>query len=163
MNVVAIMSYGSPFMRAVKANPHAFMAIPMPMFTGMLREYIQEGAYKNLSDVKVEEYLWPWTCRGDEGKKTFIRQIQRAEMKHTQEMQDLLGKLMGHEEDGQMMLKILRAEDDNWITIAKGEKLAVLTKASEFVRVAFAGHRIQVDQPERVMYEIAKWLEKVVS
>ena len=60
-------------------------------------------------------------------------------------------------------LKILWAENDNWIPLHIGEKLAKITGAAEFVKVAEAGHLIQVDQPEIVMYELAKWLAKVAS
>lgn len=163
MDVVATTPWGSAFLRSVKANPDAFDPVPLPMFKGMLREYMQDAAYRKLSEAKMDEFVRPWMDRGEEGKKSFIRQIRFADMKHTEEMESDYAKVMESEDGGPKKLKIMWAEQDNWLPMEKGEKLVELTRAPEFVRVTDAGHLIQVDQPEIVMYEISIWLAKVAS
>lgn len=161
LDVVAITPFGSPLLRAIQSNPEAFEAIPTAMFRGMLREYIQNAAYKVLSEAKMDEFVRPWTDLGEEGRKRFIRQIRWMSQKHTEEMEHEMPKVMENNDGGIKKLKVMWGERDNWLALGVGDRLVELTGASEYVRVADAGHLIQVDAPEFVMYEIATWLAKV--
>ena len=58
----------------------------------------------------MDEFMRPWMDRGDEGKKSFIRQIRWAQAEHTGEMEPLYGKVMESDDGGPQRLKILWAE-----------------------------------------------------
>lgn len=163
LDVVAIKPWGSPLLRAIQSNPEAFEAIPPAMFKGMLREYVQNAAYKKLPDARSNDFVRPWTDLPEEGRKNFIRQIRWMSQTYTEEMESQMHRVMENEDEPVKRLKILWAENDNWIPLHIGEKLAKLAGAAEFVIVPEAGHLIQVDQPEIVMYELAKWLAKVAT
>lgn len=161
LDVVAIKPWGSPLLRAIQSNPEAFEAIPPAMFKGMLREYVQNAAYKKLTEAKSDEFVRPWTDEPEAGRTRYIRQIRWMDPAHTEEMEDEMHRVMERDDGGRKRLKIMWAEHDNWIPIDIGVRLAKLTGAALFVRVPEAGHLIQVDQPEAVTYELAKWLGQV--
>ena len=141
-------------------NPEAFEAVPLAMFTGLLREYVQLAAYKKLTEATMSGFVDPWM--GEAGKQRFLRQIALFDERHTDEMDADYHRVMANEDSGPKKLKIIWAENDELIPIRKGQILAEITGASEFVRVPEAGHLTMLDQPEIVTYEIARWLRQVV-
>lgn len=163
LDVVAIKPWGSPLLRAIQSDPEAFEAIPPAMFKAMLREYVQNAAHKKLTDARSDEFVRPWTDEPEEGRKRFIRQIRWMTPVHTEEMESEMHRVLATDDGSPKKLKIMWAENDNWIPVEIGERLAMLTEASEFVRVPDAGHLIQVDQPEVVTYELTKWLAKIAG
>ena len=138
-------------------NPQAFIAVPLAVFNGLLREYVQLAAFNKLSDTKMSGFVDPWA--GSEGQERFLNQVGQFDPKHTEEMEGNYEKIMAAEDGKRKKLKIIWAEDDNLIPLRKGEALAKITDAPEFVRVSKAGHLVMVDQPEIVTYEIMAWLQ----
>ncbi len=161
LNILAVLPWGSPFLRAVMANPQAFTAVPLAMFTGLLREYVQLAASSKLTEAKMSDFVGPW--KGTEGQERFLSQVTKFDQKHTEEMEGKYGDVMAAEDDGPKRLKIIWAEDDNLIPLGKGQALANVTGAAQFVRVPKAGHLVMVDQPEIVTYEIVVWLQRNVD
>ena len=109
----------------------------------------------------MDKFVRPWLDRGLESRRAFLRQIRWANPEHTAEQEQYYDKVMESEDGGPKKLKIIWAEHDAWIPIERGERLRDLTSAPEFVRVPDAGHLVLVDQPEIVMFEIARWLGRV--
>jgi pimeloyl-ACP methyl ester carboxylesterase len=160
LDPVAVNPWGSPFMRLIMANGKVFEGVPPGVFEGMLREYIQSAAFKKLSEEKIQEFIRPW-LESEESRKAFIRQIRWADPKHTEEQERHYANVMSSADGRAKRLKIIWAENDQWIPIERGETLRDLATPAEFVRVPDAGHLVLVDQPEIVMYEIATWLAKM--
>ena len=163
LDILAVTPWGSPFMRSIMAQPDVFLTIPPPMFRGMIREYIQNAAFKPLLEEKMEECVHPWLGRGEEGRKAFIRQIQQANPAHTKEIENRYDEVMATKDGTPKRLMLIWADEDGLIPLEKGEKLRERIKPSEFVRVKNAGHLVMIDQPEIVMYEISTWLAKMVG
>lgn len=163
LDVVAVRPWGSPLLRAIQSTPEAFEAIPAAMFKGLLREYIQNAAYKTLTDAKMDEFIHPWTDVSEDGKRRFIRQIRWMSQEPTRELESLIPQVMHSDDDSPKKLKILWGEKDNWLNFETGERLAKWTESPEFVRIPEAGHLVQVDRPEIVTVEILTWLAKVAQ
>jgi pimeloyl-ACP methyl ester carboxylesterase len=161
LDSVAITPWGSPFMRSVKSQPEVFMTIPPAMFRGLVREYVQSAAFKTLKEEKMEEFVHPWLARGEEGRRALIRQMAHAELSHTEEIEHRYDEVMARDGGQAKRLKIVWAENDAWVPLDQGKELCRRISPAEFVVVKDAGHLLQVDQPEMVMYEIATWLAKM--
>lgn len=162
LNILAIAPWGSPFLRAVMKNPQAFNAIPLPMFQGLLREYVQLAAWNKLTEAKMGDFIEPWA--GIEGQERFLSQVALFDQKHTEEMEGSYGKIMANDKDGESKkLKIIWAEEDNLIPLSKGQALANATDPAQYVHVPKAGHLVMVDQPELITYEIMVWLRQNVE
>lgn len=149
-------------MRSMMSHGEVFETVPEGVFRGMVRSYVQSAAVKPLSEDVMGILIGPWTERGLEGRKAFLRQARHAKLEHTAQ-QDALYQGVFREEGEGDRLKIVWANEDAWIPVERGEKLAQLTNAVEFVRIDNAGHLVLLDQPERVMYEILTWLAKMVE
>ena len=161
LDSVAITPWGSPFMRSVKSQPEIFMTIPPAMFRGLVREYVQNAAFRTLKEDNMGEFVHPWLSRGEEGRRAFIRQMAHAELSHTEEIEHRYDEVMARKDGQSKRLKIVWAENDIWVPLEQGEELRRRINPAEFVVVKEAGHLLQVDQPEVVMYEIAIWLAKM--
>jgi pimeloyl-ACP methyl ester carboxylesterase len=69
------------------------------------------------------------------------------DLKYTDEIEPQYGKL-------DCPTQILWGEEDGWIPIATGERLAALMTNGQLIRVAHAGHLVQEDAPEAIVAAI---------
>ena len=67
-----------------------------------------------------------------------------CDQKYTDEIEPLYGNL-------DCPTQILWGEEDRWIPIATGERLAKLTTNGQLIRVPSAGHLVQEDAPEAIV------------
>jgi pimeloyl-ACP methyl ester carboxylesterase len=146
---VAIAPWGSPFVRHVRQHEAAFAGVPPYMHQAMLEAYLQGAAHRPLSPDTLRIYTDPWT--GDEGQAAFYRQIAQMDQCYTDEVQLHYGELT-------CPLSILWGEEDRWIPVERGEKLASVIKNAKFERVPMSGHLMQEDAPEAIVGEMLSFL-----
>lgn len=139
---VAIAPWGSPFVTHVRKFEEAFTGLPDYAHEALLRAYIAGAAHQPLPEETLQTYMKPLT--GDTGKAAFYRQIAQMDQRFTDEIEPLYGPMEGE-------VTLLWGEQDAWIPLERGEKLAARITGGNLRRVPNAGHLVQEDAPEAIV------------
>ena len=139
---VSLSPWGSPFVQHVRRHEEAFAGLPDYAHEALLTAYLQGASHRGLSAEALGVYARPWL--GAEGQAAFYRQIAQMDRKYTDEIEPL------YKPPG-FPVQILWGEEDRWIPITIGERLAKLLTDGYLVRVPSAGHLVQDDAPEAIM------------
>ncbi|MGK9169981.1 alpha/beta hydrolase [Inquilinus limosus] len=139
---VALAPSGSPFFRHVAAHEAAFAGLPDHAHDALLRVYIQGAARNPLTEEAMGIYMRPW--QGETGRPAFYRQIAQMDDRYLTEIEPRYAA-MG------WPVEILWGEQDAWIPIAQGERLAAKLTGGRLTRVPDAGHLVQEDAPEAIV------------
>ena len=142
---VALSPWGSPFVQHVRQHEEAFIGLPAYAHDALLGAYLQGASFRGLTGEAIEIYAAPW--RGDVGQGAFYRQIVQMNQKYTDEIEPQYGKL-------DCPMQILWGEEDRWIPIEIGERLARLMANGQLFRIPCAGHLVQEDAPEAIVAAI---------
>lgn len=141
-DVVALAPWGSPFVAHVRQHEAAFAGLPGYAHDALLRAYLQGAAHRLLSEEALSIYMAPW--QGATGQAAFYRQIAQMHQRYTDEVESLYKPL-------DCPVTILWGEQDEWIPIERGERLASLISTESLIRIPAAGHLVQDDAPEAVV------------
>jgi pimeloyl-ACP methyl ester carboxylesterase len=146
---VAVRPWGSPFVRHVRANEAAFAGLPAYVHEAILAAYIAGAAHRRLSDEALRTYVEPWL--GPAGQPGFYRQIAQMDERHTDAVEGRYGAVA-------CPTRILWGEEDAWIPIESGRRLAAMIPGARLVPVPGAGHLVQEDAPEAVVAAVLDFL-----
>jgi pimeloyl-ACP methyl ester carboxylesterase len=150
-DVVAIPPSGSPFFRFVQDNPGLLDQLPGYIHRAIVRAYISNASSVGLRADDLDALVQPWT--GSDGQPAFYRQIVDYDERYLRENEGLLGKLT-------VPVHIVWGEQDAWIPVERAHRLHALIPHSTLRTVRGSNHLIQYDAPERLMYEVASWLDR---
>ncbi|MCZ4279280.1 alpha/beta hydrolase [Kiloniella laminariae] len=139
---VALAPWGSPFVQHVRTHEVAFAGLPDYAHEALLTAYLQGAAHNRLSEETLQIYKTPW--QGDIGRPAFYRQISQMDTGYTDEIEPLYGKMS-------CPVRILWGEEDQWIPVKQGQKLAKVLEAEKFQIVPGSGHLMQEDRPEAIV------------
>jgi pimeloyl-ACP methyl ester carboxylesterase len=139
---VAIAPWGSPFVTHVRKFEEAFAGLPDYAHEALLRAYISGATHQPLSEEALKVHMSPWL--GHVGKPAFYRQIAQMDQTYTDEIEPLYGQM---ESD----VVLLWGEQDAWIPIERGEKLARSLTGGTLIRIPNSGHLVQEDAPEAII------------
>lgn len=139
---VAVAPSGSPFVTHVREHEAAFAGLPAYAHDALLRAYLQSAARATLRDEAFETYMRPW--RGEVGQPAFYRQIAQMDQRYTDEVEPAYGPM-------DWPVRILWGEQDEWIPIARGRRLAESLTGGVLTAVPGAGHLVQEDAPEAIV------------
>ena len=139
---VALSPWGSPFVQHVRQHEETFAGLPDYAHEALLTAYLEGASFRGLSAEAVDIYAGPW--RGVEGQAAFYRQIAQMDRKYTDEIEPFYRKL-------DCPAQILWGEEDRWIPVATGERLAALLTGGRLLKVPMAGHLMQDDAPEAIV------------
>ena len=139
---VALPPSGSPFFRHVAAHEAAFAGQPDYTHEALLRVYIQGAAHDPLTDEAMGIYMRPW--QGEVGRPAFYRQIAQMKDRYLEEIEASYGPM-------DWPVVILWGEQDRWIPVSVGERLASKLTGGALTRVPGAGHLVQEDAPEAIV------------
>lgn len=142
---VALSPWGSPFVQHVRKHVEAFNGLPTFAHKALLSAYLQGASFRGLPSEALEVYSAPWL--GDVGQGAFYRQISQMDLKYTDEIEPLYRK-------PDCPIQILWGEEDLWIPIATGERLAAMLTSGHLIRIPRAGHLVQEDAPEAIVAAI---------
>lgn len=168
MDTNTVLPWGDGFYKLVRSQPQTFLQLPPAIFTAMVEAVTRSACHdpRRLDAGWMDTLTRPWTTEPSptddkgmsNGQKNFVQQIAQANDADVQEMLD--GDLYSAV---RCDVTVLWGEQDQWIPREKMEKLTALLekRLRDFVVVPEAGHLVMIDQPERVMFEVCKWLDKV--
>lgn len=153
----AVLPWGDGFYKLVRAEPGPFLKLPKGIFEAVVRAVTRSAVHDaNVLATGWEDVLaQPW-C-GDEGQRSFVRQIAQADDGDVAEM--LQGEMYGRV---RCDVKIIWGEQDQWIPREKIEELIKKLKGrvKECAFIPDAGHLVMLDQPARFAVEVFDWLSR---
>lgn len=139
---VAIAPWGSPLVRHVRAHEAAFAEMPAYMHDAVLAAYLRGAMHVPAPDAVVAAYMRPW--QGEAEQRAFYRQIAQMDQRFTDEIEARLGSI-------RCPVGILWGEEDGWIPVAQGHRLAARIPGATFTCVPACGHLVQEDAPEAIL------------
>jgi pimeloyl-ACP methyl ester carboxylesterase len=148
-DAVALAPWGSPFVAHVRRHEAAFTGLPGYAHEALLTAYLGGAAHRRLDADALALYKAPWL--GEPGQAAFYRQIAQMDQRYTDALAPLLRPL-------DCPVTVLWGEQDQWLPIDQGERLAGLIARRPLLRVAEAGHLLQDDAPEAI---VAAMLERL--
>jgi pimeloyl-ACP methyl ester carboxylesterase len=146
---VAVRPWGSPFVRHVRDHEAAFAKAPSYIHEAILQAYLRTALHRPLPDQELRPYLEPWL--GGIGQPAFYRQIAQMDERHTDEVEHRYGEV-------RCPVQILWGEEDTWIPIERGRKLAAMIPDARFRPIGGAGHLVQEDAPEAIVAMLLAFL-----
>ena len=148
---VVLRPWGSPFVAHVREHEAAFAGMPAYAHRALVSAYIRGAIRRQMPDAELEPYLAPWL--GEAGQRAFYAQIARMDRRFTEEIEDRLSEI-------DCPTTILWGEDDAWLPVEQGGRLAGLIPGAELVRVPRAGHLVQEDAPEAILAALLERIER---
>ncbi|OCC03986.1 alpha/beta hydrolase [Labrys sp. WJW] len=139
---VAIAPQGSPFVRHVGHHEAAFAGLPAYAHHALVSAYIGNAVAQPLSEEALSIYRDPWL--GGIGQSGFYRQIAQMSQRYIEEVEARYRR-------PDFPTRIIWGEDDAWIPIAQGRKLAERLTDGALIAVPRAGHLVQEDAPEAIV------------
>jgi pimeloyl-ACP methyl ester carboxylesterase len=148
---VAVAPWGSPFVAHVRKHEAAFVGLPAYAHDALLRAYLQSAAHKTLTEEALAIYMAPW--QGTTGQAAFYRQIAQMDQKFTDEIERLYKPL-------DCATTLLWGEQDQWIPLERGRKLAGLLTDGALRVIPDSGHLVQDDAPEAIIAAMLHLVDK---
>ncbi len=145
---VILTPWGSPFFVHVREHREAFEGLPGRLHRALLAEYVQTAAYRRLDSASIDAIVEPWM--GDEGQPAFYRQIAQADETYTAEIVPQLTSV------GARTL-ILWGEQDSWIPVERGYRLAHAIPGVVIRSVSEAGHLVVQEKPQELARAIREF------
>lgn len=148
---VAVAPWILPGSLSRHAHRHeaAFAELPAFLHRAIVPAYISDAAHKPLLPETMALYAEPWFS--ESGQPAFWRQIAQFDEKYTDEVESLYGGI-------RCPVMILWGEEDRWISLADGRKLAAMIPGSILKVIPDAGHMVQEDAPEAIVAALLGFL-----
>lgn len=152
LDVVTLDPWGTEFFQLVAQHEEVFGALPLPLHTALVRQYVAgAGSDGALSAARVDELARPWTTTA--GRSAFYRQIAQLSPEHTRPIVARLGEVRSR-------VRIGWGEVDPWIPSAQAGRLAsLLPRPTDVVVFPGAGHLVPLEAQEALAADVTAWLE----
>lgn len=133
------------------AHRHEAACAELPEFVhrAIVPAYITGATHKPLLPETMALYAEPWL--GESGQPAFWRQIAQFDERYTDEVESLYGQI-------RCPVMILWGEEDRWIPVADGRRLATMIPGSILKVIPGAGHMAQEDAPEAIVAALLGFL-----
>jgi pimeloyl-ACP methyl ester carboxylesterase len=126
----------------VQGHEHVFDALPPELHETILTTYVHGAINRQTPDDELRPYLRPWL--GEQGQAAFYRQIAQFDQRFTDELEQRYQEVLAP-------TLILWGDQDRWLPIAHGRRLATLIRGARFRPVPVSGHRVHEDAPEAIV------------
>ena len=146
---VALAHWGSPLVQHARKHEAAFAGLPAYVHQAIVPAYIAGAAHKPLSAAQMSLYAEPWF--GEKGQPAFYRQIAQMDVRYTEEVEAAYDTI-------RCPVMILWGEEDKWISVEQGRKLAARIPGSRLKIIPDAGHIVQEDAPEAIVAALLGFL-----
>ena len=146
---VALAPWGIGLDRHLRGHEETFRLLPREIHEAILSTYIRGAINRELPNNELAPYLQPWL--DEAGQAAFYRQIAQFDQSFSDEIERRYGEI-------RCPTLILWGEQDRWLPIEHGHRLAELIKHAHLKVVAGAGHLMQEDAPEAIVGAILAFL-----
>jgi pimeloyl-ACP methyl ester carboxylesterase len=146
---VAIPPIGSPFFRFVAEHSTVLTELPGFIHESVVRGYIRGASHPGFTDAELSALVAPWL--DEAGRAAFYHQIADFDEAFLEEIQRGCATI-------DIPVQILWGEQDAWIPVEHGRRLAKLIPGAGFELIPDAGHLVQHDAPVILADRIRRWL-----
>lgn len=146
---VVLNPWGTEFSLHVHRNEAIFAAVPGYVHRAQLQAHLATAVSCPLSQEMEERLLAPWT--GSKGQAAYYRQVAQYDHAYTERLEGSYSNL-------ELPLLILWGEEDRWVDITVGERLARLVPNATLRPLPDAGHFSMLDTPGLFVREMESWL-----
>lgn len=150
VDAVALPGWGTDFFKLVASNSEVFEQLPPNYHRALLAEYVASSAYTELGE-ELEDLMTPWLS--PTGQVAFYHQITQLHPQYTEELAQQYPTIT-------TPTHVFWGENDEWIPISRGERLAETIPTAALTRIPDAGHLVQLDQPDRLAAALGEFLHK---
>ena len=148
---VAVAPWGTPLPRHALKHQAAFAELPAYVHRAVVPAYISGATHKPLLPDAMALYAEPWFS--EQGQPAFWRQISQFDEKYTDEVETKYDQV-------RCPVTILWGEEDRWISVEHGRKLATKIPGSVLKIIPEAGHIVQEDAPEAIVAALMEFLPR---
>jgi pimeloyl-ACP methyl ester carboxylesterase len=142
---VALAPWGIGLDRHVRGHEEAFRALPRDIHKAILSTYVRGAINRELPPDELDPHLQPWL--DEAGQAAFYRQMTQFDQHWTDEIEPRYSEI-------RCPTLILWGEQDRWLPIEHGQRLANLIKHARLKPIPDAGHLVQEDAPEAIIAAI---------
>jgi pimeloyl-ACP methyl ester carboxylesterase len=146
---VAVGPWGTPLPRHARRHEAVFAELPAFVHQAIVPAYISGAVHKPLLPETMALYAEPWFS--ELGQPAFWRQIAQFDQKYTDEVESAYHEI-------RCPVMILWGEEDQWISVEDGRKLATKIPGSSLKIIPGAGHIVQEDAPEAIVAALLRFL-----
>lgn len=143
VNPVAITPQGSPFVQHVARHEAALAGLPAYAHRALVSAYIGNATARPLSEEALSIYRSPWLT--PVGQAAFYRQIAQMDQRYVAEAE-------ANYRAPDFPVRIVWGEDDAWIPLEHGQRLADQIAHGMLIKAPGAGHLVQDDAPEAIAF-----------
>lgn len=148
---VVLSPWGTPFSRHVRDNVEIFAGVPAHAHKAMLEAHLRTAVFGTLDDATRDALIEPWL--GPEGQAAYFRQVAQYDYDYTDVLEPRYAS-MG------VPVAVFWGEQDQWVDISVGRKLAAMVPGARFEPIRDAGHFAMLDRPGEVAARFADWLDE---
>lgn len=146
---VVLNSWGTEFSLHVSRNEAIFAAVPGYVHRAQLQAHLATAVSRPLSQETEDCLLAPWM--GQQGQAAYYRQVAQYDHAYTERLEGLYPEL-------ERPLLILWGEEDRWVDITVGDRLARLVPKATLRQLPDAGHFSMLDTPGLFARELKDWV-----
>jgi pimeloyl-ACP methyl ester carboxylesterase len=150
-DAVAIAPWITPFSRHVQRHLEAFQTVPEHIHRQMIVAHLRTAIAHEISDADLEPYLRPWL--GAIGQAAYYRQVAQFDERYTREIEPRYREIRAP-------TLVLWGEQDGWLPLEVGGRLANAIPKARLVPIPGAGHFLPEDQPRRVVEAVAPFFSE---
>jgi pimeloyl-ACP methyl ester carboxylesterase len=107
----------------------------------MIAAHLRTAIARDVSDAELEPYLRPWL--GAIGQAAYYRQVAQFDERYTREIEPRYSEI-------ETPTLVLWGEQDGWLALDFGRRLAEAIPDARLASLANAGHFLPEDQPRSV-------------
>jgi pimeloyl-ACP methyl ester carboxylesterase len=141
----------APWILPVSLSRHAAVLAELPDFAhrAIVPAYVSGASHRPLLPETMALYAEPWFS--ESGQPGFWRQLAQFDERYTDELEPMYEQI-------RCPVMILWGEEDGWISVEDGRKLATRIPGSILKVIPDAGHMVQEDAPEAIVAALLGFL-----
>lgn len=151
LDAAVLGPWNTPFTEHMQRHEHAYRTMPPHVFGDIIGSRIRTATHQRMPDEVADAYLTPWA--GPEGQQRWIDQVVSVTWEDTREVVDRLGEISAP-------TLVLWGEQDAWLAVSTGERLAAAIPTARRATIQDAGHFLPEDKPERAADELLRFLDE---
>ena len=146
---VVLSPWGTPFSRHVKNNEQVFAVVPEYVHRAVLEAHLDSAVSRRLSGSDMSLLINPWL--GEVGQHAYYRQVAQYDYEFTSLLEQ-------HYANINVPALVLWGEDDRWVDISEGHRLAEMIPGAIMETLPDAGHFSMLDVPTLFNRKLKRWL-----
>ncbi|MFD9864838.1 alpha/beta fold hydrolase [Streptomyces alboflavus] len=141
--------WNTPFTEHQQQHADVYRTMPPDIFSDLIAARFRTATHRALTPESAAAYLAPWT--GHDGQQRWLDQVAAVSFEDTRDAVARLGEIS-------VPTLVLWGEQDQWIPLSTGERLAAAIPGARTATVPDAGHFVAEDNPADTAAALLRFL-----